>query len=162
MKQKPSPKLPPIVIAAIITLIGTVITALVGILPSEFLKSTSTPLVVPPQALEAELAKGNISLTEVPDKLSLVRQWLIEDPQYQTMSQTIRTVLAGQRVINQIPIDVIIGKYRIAMGGTASTNFPPDQYKEIEKTKKAMFDTWKERHPNFPQQTFDEIVETVQ
>ena len=121
----------------------------------------SAPTVVPPAALESELSKANISLTETTGKESLVRQWLRDDPQYQTMAQTILSTLAGKRVINTIPLDVITSKYRVALGGNVDTNFPPDQYKDVEKTKTAIFDTWKERHPNFSQMSFDEIIETV-
>lgn len=116
---------------------------------------------VPATGLEAELSKANIILSEVPDKPSQVRQWLISDPQYQTMAQSILTTLAGKRVKDPIPLDVITAKYRVALGGNEGSNFPSDQYKDIEKTKTAIFDTWKERHPDFPQKSFDEIVENI-
>jgi hypothetical protein len=147
------------IMVALIAALATVGAAWVTSHPQSS-KRTSTPdIFIPPTALEAELAKGNVSLTEVPDKESLVRQWLINDPQYQTMAQTILTALAGKRVINPIPLDVTIAKYRVALGGSPDSTFAADQYKDIEKTKTAMFDTWKERHPDFPQKSFDEIVE---
>ena len=161
MKPKTSPKVRPEISVALIAAAATIIVALMQ-MPSGLFKQPSTPIVViPPQALEAELAKANVSLTEVPDKESLVRQWLINDPQYQTMARTLLTALAGKRVINPIPLDVIIAKYRVALGGRPDSTFSADQYKDSEKTKTAMFDTWKERHPDFPQKTFDETVEIV-
>jgi hypothetical protein len=114
---------------------------------------------IPANGLEEELAKANIVLTEVPDKSSQVRQWLIRDLQYQSMAQSILTALEGKRVINPIPLDVITSKYRVSLGGNEGTNFSPDQYKDIEKTKSAIFDTWKERHNGFSQKSFDEITE---
>lgn len=161
MKPKTSPKMRPEIIVALIAAVATIIVAFMQ-MPPGFFKQPSTPaVVIPPQALESELAKANVSLTEVPDKESLVRQWFQSDPQYQTMAQTILTSLAGKRVINPIPLDVIIAKYRVALGGRADSTFSADQYRDIEITKTAMFDTWKERHPDFPQKTFDEIVEVV-
>jgi hypothetical protein len=151
------------IIVAIIAALASVSVPVIPYLIESFTQPSTPVTFIPPTALEAELAKVNVSLTEMLDKESQVRQWLTDedDLQYQTMAQTILIALAGKRVINPVPLDVLISKYRVALGGKDDTNFPPEKYKDIEKTKTAMFDTWKERHPNFPQMSFDEIVELV-
>ena len=153
----------PLIVRIIAGTIGVILIGVsIWLYSSTAIKGQQTTVAaVPATGLEAELAKANIVLSEVPDKSSQVSQWLLSDPQYQTMAQSILSALAGKRVRDPIPLDVITSKYRVALGGTEGTNFPSEQYKDIDKVKTAIFDTWKERHPDFSQKSFDEIVEKI-
>jgi len=148
------------IVAAIIGAVAVVIVAIITIWP-QVTKPQPTPVAVPATGLESELSKANIILTEATGKRDQVREWLISDPQYQVMARTCLTVLTGKRVIDPIPLDVIVGKYRVSLGGSTGTNYPADKYTDMDKAKAAIFNAWKERHPDFPQKSFDEIVEVV-
>jgi len=147
------------IVAAVIGAVALIVAALIQIWP-QISKSEPTPIAVPAAGLEAELAKANIILTEVADKPSQVREWLRSDGQYYTMAQSCITVLAGKRVYDPVPLDVIVAKYRVnTLKGRPDSNFPSEQYRDMEGVKDAIFKTWKERHPDFPQKSFDEIVQ---
>lgn len=106
--------------------IGRIVAGIVGLglIGASIWLSSFTPknaqqtnvAAIPATGLEAELSKANIILSEVPDKSRQVRQWLISDPQYQAMAQSILSALAGKRVRDPIPLDVITSKYRLALG----------------------------------------------
>lgn len=153
----------PELVAAIIGAVAVIIAAVIGIwpqIPKPQLTPVPTSVAVPATGLEAELAKANIILTEVAGKRSQVQEWLISDGQYYAMAQSCITVLAGKRVIDPVPLDVIVVKYRVnTLKGRPDSNFPSEQYRDMEGVKDAIFKTWKERHADFPQKSFDEIVQ---
>jgi hypothetical protein len=151
-----------IVVPIIVALIGAAALVAAPIVSSSVSQAKAQPTViaVPPTGLEAELSKANIILSEV-DRAQ-VQEWLISDPQYQTMARSVLTALTGNRVVDPIPLDTVVAKYRILLGGHSDTNFPSDRYTDIEKAKDALFKTWLERHKDFPQKSFNEIVENIQ
>lgn len=142
---------------AIIGALAIIIGALIAKSPE--IKCQENQRTVPYSNIENGLLRANIILSEV--NSVQVRSWLVDDLQYRVMSQTCLSLLKGKRIINPIPIDVIVSKYRISIGGFADSYFPAEKYRDINKLEMAIFATWKERHKDFPQNSFDDICVTI-
>jgi hypothetical protein len=111
--------------------------------------------------LEQELSKANIILSESEVDVQQVRIWLRSDPSYQALAQSCLKVLAGKRVSDPVPLNVVNGWYREALGYSSDKYVPPEGYNNLGKLKVAIFAAWKERHAGSTQNSFEEIVENV-
>src|SRR5574341_446497 len=105
--------------------------------------------------LENELAKANTCLSD--PRNPQVRDWLINDQQFQITAQSCLRILAGKKVIHRIPFDLIVANYRMLLGGSPYANLPSDKSRDMDKLEDAIFKTWKERYPDLPQKSFGEI-----
>jgi hypothetical protein len=112
-----------------------------------------------PANVEQKLSNANIILSE--GDISQVRKWLNTDPAYQALAQACLDLVGDRRVIHPIPLDVINYKYKRLHDPVPDDHLSPDKYRDIEKLKRAIFETWKERHTEASQNSFDTIVESI-
>ena len=119
------------------------------------------PAPIQPSQLEHELSRAHIILSESEGNVHQVRTWLTSDPAYQALARSCLRALAGKRVINPVPLDVINGWYMEALGYSSDQYVPPSRYNDLGKLKGAIFAAWKERHAGSTENSFDEIVENV-
>ena len=145
-------------IGGIVVIIATTLTLsyLYGLLP----RGNNLPPIQTSE-LEQELYKANIILSESENNVQQVRTWLTSDPAYQALAVGCLSALAGRRVIDPVPLDVINGWYMEALGYPSDQYIPPSRYDDLEKLKGAIFAAWKERHSGSTQNSFNEIVENV-
>jgi hypothetical protein len=145
--------------------IGGIAVIVVAALASTYLYGVFTRNHNPPpiqnSALEQELSKANIILSESEGNVHQVRSWLTSDPAYQALARSCLHALAGRRVIDPVPLDVINGWYMHSLGYSTDQYIPPSRYNDVGKVKAAIFDSWKERHGGATHTSFDEIVEDV-
>lgn len=148
------------IIIAVIGAIAVIVAAVIGSpYIRDWLSGGKSVAPVPVSQLEQELSKANIILSEV--DVPKARTWLRSDPAYEALAQSCLKVLAGKRVRDPVPLDVINGRYRELLGYSSDKYISPDQYNDLEKIKAAIFTAWKERHAGYLQKSFDEIVENI-
>jgi hypothetical protein len=126
----------------------------------DMLGPSSAAAKVPP-GLEGDLLAASIILSEVDP--GTVRGWLITDLSYQTIARNCLVILDGGRLIaptGKIPLDVIMAKYRVALGGAAERWIAPDRCNDLDSLKAAVLATWRERYSDVPAGSFQEIVES--
>ncbi|MGH7792347.1 MAG: hypothetical protein ACREOB_08555, partial [Thermodesulfobacteriota bacterium] len=121
----------------------------------------NNPAPIQASKLEEELSKANIILSEYEGDVQQVRTWLMSDPAYQALARSCLKALAGKRVIDPVPLDVINGWYMEALGYSSDQYVPPSGYNDLGKLKGAIFAAWKERQTGSTENSFDEIVENV-
>lgn len=109
-----------------------------------------------PDSVERLLEKANIILSEV--NPAQVRIWLRDDPAYQALAGYCLDVLAGRRVLDPIPLDVINGRYKEQLGFPPGYYLTADKYKPDDNLRTAIFRAWQERHSNTTKSSFAEIV----
>jgi hypothetical protein len=115
------------------------------------------PVSVPD--LEQGLYKANVILSE--GDVGQVRGWLRDEPRYQALARSCLKVLAGKRVSNPVPLDVVNGCYYTALGSSSDDKLQPSDYNDLEKIKAAIFEAWKERSRETTKTSFEEIIENV-
>ena len=117
---------------------------------------------VPDSNLEQELSKANIILSEGDIRQQAqVRGWLKDEPRYQALARSCLKALAGKRVSNPVPLDVVNGFYYGALGVSSDDKLLPSDYNDLEKIKVAIFEAWKERNQGPTKTSFEEIIENV-
>jgi TIR domain-containing protein len=114
---------------------------------------------VPDSNLEQELLKANVILAE--GDIGQVRGWLRDEPRYQALARSCLKALAGKRVSNPVPLDVVNGFYYGAFGFSSDDKLQPSDYNDIKKIKVAIFEAWKERNQGTTKTSFEEIIENV-
>jgi hypothetical protein len=141
--------------------IGGIAVIIAAVLSSYYLLDLIRRTPIPGSKLEQELSKANIILSESEVDVQQVRTWLKSDPSYQALAQSCLKVLAGKRVSDPVPLNVVNGWYREALGYSSDKYVPPGGYNNLGKLKVAIFAAWKERHGGSTQNSFEEIVEKV-
>jgi hypothetical protein len=145
---------------AVISAVALILAAFIGSpYIRDWLSGGKSVVSVPASQLEQELSKANIVLSEV--DVAKVRTWLRSDPVYDALAQSCLKVLAGKRVRDPVPLDVINGRYREQLGYASDKYVPADQYGDLAKIEVAIFTAWKERHAGYLQKNFNEIVENI-
>jgi hypothetical protein len=116
---------------------------------------------IPDSNLEQELLKANVILSEGDIGQVQVRGWLKDEPRYQALARSCLKALAGKRVSNPVPLDVVNGFYYSAFGVSSEDKLQPSDYNDLEKIKIAIFEAWKERSPGTAKKSFEQIIENV-
>ena len=110
---------------AVIGAVALIVAAIIGS-PHirDWLSGRKGVTTVSASQLEQELSKANIVLSEV--DVPKVRTWLRSDPVYDALAQSCLKVLAGKRVRDPVPLDVINGRYREQLGYASDKYVPAD------------------------------------
>lgn len=110
-------------------------------------------------AVEKRLKEINITLTEVPNHTEQVREWLSIDEAHKILAEKIFEVIGNNKIIDPIPLEVINGKFKILMNKKPNDYITSDYYSnKPELIKKAIYNTWKERHPDSSKKNFENIL----
>jgi hypothetical protein len=105
------------------------------------------------EALESELAKVNIELSET--QVENVREFIANpDTKYKVLAEHVLEVVGDQRFRQTIYLDEIDVRYGEVVGQEHYEDFDPDQMKA------GMVRAWNEHYTNQPVESFDEIVES--
>jgi hypothetical protein len=116
-------------------------------------------LLQPQQSpLEERLQNVNVTLTEIPGHQETVREWLQNDPAYLALADNVIKVIGDNKIIHPIPLEVINGKYKRLLNRGPADYITADQYNDLEKIKNAIYNTWKERHPDSARANFESIL----
>ena len=111
--------------------------------------------------IEKKLKEANIILSELPDKIDNVREWLLSDPAYRALAAQVLKILEGKKVLNEIPLEVINGKFKALMGKSYNEYVTADEYHRTDLIKMAIYKTWKERHPSSERDSLEDILMDV-
>jgi len=100
---------------------------------------------VPVPLLEKELSDANIYLSDT--ETNKVRGFLRHDLAYQALARDCLALLKGKQLVSPVPLDNINGFYEKMMGVAPDGYLRPDQYGDLKKLGRAIYEAWEEKQP---------------
>ncbi len=114
-------------------------------------------VAAPAPIVERQLLDANVTLS---DGLEAdVREWLRNDPAYIALANQCIQLLAGKRVIDVIPLDVIASEYKKQFGYGYGQYLPASKFGDQEKLRIAILNTWNGRYPDNKKNNYDDLVQ---